>query len=231
MVKEKSPSIRALLLITTEKSANIATEMFKAGGVYVKYGIIAEGTASSEILDMLGLGSTEKRMLLAILPKKLADVMLKKLHDELSLNRADGGIGFTVPITGVSGLLMHLVTEHNSSENDREEMKNGETDMNEERKYTLISAVINRGFGGDVMTVARGAGAKGGTIVHSRQLIDEESTGFWGISMQEEKEILLIIAEAEQKLSIMKAISEKFGLHSDAKGIVTSMPIDTVMGF
>ena len=50
------------------------------------------------------------------------------------------------------------------------------------------------------------------------------------MSMQEEKEMLLIITEVEKKLSIMKAVTEQFGQHSDAKGLVISMPIDNVMG-
>ena len=191
-----------------------------------KYSVIAQGTASSEILDMLGLGSTEKRMLVSILPKHIADATITKLHEELSLHKADGGIAFTLPLTGVSAMLMKMMNEQYKTQN---ETKDEEKSMSEQ-KFTLIATVINRGFGGDVMAVARENGAKGGTIVNSRQLIDEEATGFWGISMQEEKEILLIITEIENKLPLMKAISENFGLHSEAKGIVTSLPIDTVSG-
>ena len=40
----------------------------------------------------------------------------------------------------------------------------------------------------------------------------------------------MIIASAENKLAIMKAISESCGLKSEAEGIVMSMPIDEVIG-
>lgn len=48
--------------------------------------------------------------------------------------------------------------------------------------------------------------------------------------MQEEKEILLILSDSENKVNIMKAISEKYGTHSEANGLVVSLPIDSVMG-
>lgn len=221
----KVPSIRGLMIITTEKSANMATVIFKEEGLHVKYNILAEGTASSEILDMLGLGSTEKRLLMTLAMKNTAEAVLKKLHFELAMSRADGGIGFTLPITSASGALVQMIAENERTE---EEKKEEEKTMG--NSHTMITAILNRGFSNDVMKVAKEAGARGGTVIHSRQVIDEEDMGFWGMSMQEEKEMLLIITEIDKKLTIMKAITEQFGMHSEAKGIVVSMPIDTVMG-
>ena len=100
-----------------------------------------------------------------------------------------------------------------------------------DNKFSLVTAVVNRGFSNDVMVAAREAGARGGTVIHSRQLLNEDSTNFWGVSMQEEKDILLIITDIENKITIMKAIGESFGINSEAKGIVLSMPIDSVTGF
>lgn len=70
----------------------------------------------------------------------------------------------------------------------------------------------------------------GGTIVHSRRIGNNETMGFWGLSIQEEKETLFIVAQNESKLKIMQAIGEKYGMRSEAKGIVLSLPIDMVTG-
>ena len=48
--------------------------------------------------------------------------------------------------------------------------------------------------------------------------------------MKDEKEIVLIIASAENKVGIMRAISEACGVKSEAEGVVMSMPIDEVIG-
>ena len=48
--------------------------------------------------------------------------------------------------------------------------------------------------------------------------------------MLEEKEIVLIIADHDIKVDIMSAISGKFGMQSEAKGLVISLPVDSLMG-
>ena len=96
--------------------------------------------------------------------------------------------------------------------------------------YVLITAIVNRGFSSEVMDAARAAGAGGGTVIHSRSISSEEATNFWGMSAQEERELVLILAKHEDKVKIMSAISEGCGMHSDAKGLVMSLPIDSVMG-
>ena len=53
----------------------------------------------------------------------------------------------------------------------------------------------------------------------------------WGMSIQEEKEMIFIVAEKESKRNIMQAIGEKCGIHSEAEGIVVSLPIESVLGF
>ncbi|MBQ7968448.1 MAG: transposase [Clostridia bacterium] len=233
MANTKNPPIRALVLITTEKLSGKAVEVFKNNGLPLQYSMLAEGTASSEILDMLGLGTSEKRVLVSMLPKAYANIMLKKLHNELRMNTVNSGIAFTVALTGANNLFLKLIVkdydiaETDGKQNDAEE---GEVINMNEKNYSLVAAIVNRGFSGDVMVAAREAGASGGTVIHSRELITEESAGFWGVNMQEEKEVLLILADAENKTNIMKAISEKYGTHSEANGLVLSLPIDSVMG-
>ncbi len=48
--------------------------------------------------------------------------------------------------------------------------------------------------------------------------------------MQEEREIVLIIAENDKKKDIMKAIIEKCGSESGANGSVISLPVDSLEG-
>ena len=98
-----------------------------------------------------------------------------------------------------------------------------------ENEHTLIAAIVDRGVSGNVMEAAKAAGAGGGTVLHGRSVGNESATGFWGQSLQE-KDIVLILAPLESKVAIMSAISEKCGMHSDAKGTVISLPIDQVMG-
>ncbi len=224
----RSEHYQLLLLIATPKLADKAANMFLKRDLPIQYRLNAEGTASSEILDTLGLGSVDKCLLASTVPRSFGNAMLRLLHSELRLDAAGSGIAFTIPLTGVSNLMLRMMT-HIEETSDLPDRGKGEYTMTD-TNYTLIAAVVDRGFGGEVMDAARGAGAGGGTIVHSRGIENEEATSFWGLSVQEEKEIVLILAEHENKLPIMRAISEKCGMHSEAKGLVMSLPIDSVMG-
>lgn len=223
---EKKPSLQLLTVIATPKLAEKAACMFLQSALPIQYRFHAEGTAPSEIMDMLGLGSVDKSVLIATVPRSLSSTMLGKLHSELQLDTINSGIAFTMPITGVNNLILRLMTQ-TATENDTD--RKDEYGMAEAR-HVLITAIVNRGFSGDVMEAAKAAGARGGTVVPSRRIESEETAGFWGDSVQEEQEIVMILSDTEYKIPIMQKISEHCGMHSDAKGIVMSLPLDTVIG-
>lgn len=98
-------------------------------------------------------------------------------------------------------------------------------------KYELIIAICDIGLADEVMDLAKNAGARGGTIVHGRGTVDEEIVKFFSLTIQPEKEILLIVTKVELKKDIMLAISKKQG--SDNKPLVVcfSVPVVDVLGF
>ena len=224
MENKKNLSFRLLVLITNQKLAGKAVKLFREGAVPLQYKLHGMGTASSDMMDILGLGSIDKDVLVSLLPKDFADKMLLKLRKALKIGTPGSGIAFTMPLSGANNVLLHILGEAARDS----ERKDG-TGMTE-TKCAMIAVVVNQGYSEEVMNAARAAGAGGGTVLHSRRIGDEKALSFWGISVQEEKEIILVIASAEDKLKIMKTISESCGIRSEAKGLVLSMPIDTVIG-
>lgn len=225
---EKVPSYQLLVLITNPKLAEKATKIFRKSTLPVQYRLNAVGTASSEIMDMLGLGSIDKCVLMSTVPCQQGNAMLTRLRQELHLGAVNSGIAFTVSLTGMNKLLFRMLKKE---EEENEIHSTGKAGNNmSDTKYALIAATVNIGFSGDVMEAAKAAGASGGTVIHSRWIGNEEVAASWGLSMQEEKEIVLILSEEEKKVEIMSAISEKCGMRSDAKGLVMALPIDSVMG-
>ena len=80
------------------------------------------------------------------------------------------------------------------------------------------------------MNAARPKGASGGTVFHSRRIGNQEAMKFWKISVQEEREVVLILAQKEDKLAIMQEIGRQCGMNSKAQGIVMSLPVDGIAG-
>ena len=228
MSNNEKITYQLLTLIATPKLCDKAAEMFLGCDLPIQYRLNAEGTASSEIMDTLGLGSTDKGVLISTVQKSVGAAMLKMLHKQLRLDAVNSGIAFTIPLTGVSNLLCKMM--NSLQENNKLPISGkGENNMSDE-KYTLITVIVDRGYGGDVMEAARDAGARGGTIIHSRGIENKEASAFWGLSVQEEREMVLILADHDDKMKIMSSVSEKCGMKSKAKGIVVSLPVDSVMG-
>ncbi len=226
---EKHSLFRVLVLITTPKLADKAADMFKKGAIPVQYEWNAVGTASNEMIDVLGLGNPEKNVLMSFMPKPFADIMLKKLKKELKLGVINSGIAFTLPLSGANNLIVRMLETL-----DDIDIKNIERKVNthmSDVKYSLIAVVVNQGYSENVMEAARAAGANGGTVVTSRRIGNEQAMGFWGMSIQNEKDMVFIVTDSENKLKIMRAIGEKCGMNSEAKGILVSLPIDNVIGF
>ncbi len=222
---EHKNNYQLLVLIATHKLSEKASELFIKHSLPIQYFVTAEGTASSDIMDMLGLVNTDKCLIVSTVKKDFGEYMLKLLHTELSLDTKGSGIAFTMPLTGANNLLIKMM----SSTEELLEIRKDYNIMNMQ-SYVLITAVVNRGFSTDVMDAARPAGARGGTVVHSRSIESPEANALWGIGSNEEKEFVLIITDAEKKLDVMNAISKSCGVHSKAQGLVFSLPIDSVMG-
>ena len=100
----------------------------------------------------------------------------------------------------------------------------------EQPKHDLIIAIVNRGYTDLVMDAALPAGARGGTVVHARGAGTEEAARFFAITLQPEKEMVLILVEHEKKIPVMQAITRGAGLNTEGHGLVFSLPVGDVMG-
>ena len=76
------------------------------------------------------------------------------------------------------------------------------------------------------MAAARRAGARGGSILRGRGSANPESEEFFNITIQPDKEVILILASGKTKDEIMKAIYKDSGLTTDANGIAFSLPVE-----
>ncbi len=224
---EKQAPFRVLISITTPKLADKAAEMFILDNIPLQYECTAIGTAPNEMIDVLGLGNPDKVLLISYVPKSVSDIMLKKLKKELKLGTINSGIAFTMPLKNANSLIVSMF------EGFEEQFDSSERKVNSqmtETNYYMIAAVVNQGYSESVMEAAREAGAGGGTVVPSRSIVNEKAIGFWGTTIQDEKDIILIVSDDEKRLGIMQAISSKCGMHSEAKGLIVSLPIDNVIG-
>jgi len=77
-----------------------------------------------------------------------------------------------------------------------------------ESSDTLITFIVSHGDAYDVMTVAREAGAKGGTILNAHGTLRGDDVEFFGMTLGSEKEMLIIVAENDLAERILDAVKD-----------------------
>ena len=94
----------------------------------------------------------------------------------------------------------------------------------------MIIIICNNGSAADVMELAKSQGAGGGTIIKGRGSASKDMQHFLGITIQPEKDIILIVTEPETRNNIMKEISSKMGIGTKSHAICFSVPVEATVG-
>ena len=96
--------------------------------------------------------------------------------------------------------------------------------------HEVIFAIVNSGYAEDVMDIAREQGVRGGTILNARGVVKEETAAFFGITLHQEKEILMMVVEKSIRDNVLNAIYKQMGMDKKARGIAFSLPVSDVAG-
>lgn len=218
--------IKLLISIVNRNEDARLNEILDEFSISLSFTFAGTGTARSQVLDYLGIGETEKAVILSLIPESDEEAIMREIRAKLSLYLAGKGISFTVPLTGISEIVANglLGAAKDKSIDGRKIMQNAD------RQYDLIIVAMEANHVDEAMTAARIAGAAGGTIIRSRSVNNEKAEQFIGISLTQEQEILLILTKREGKLAIMQALSDRVGLKTDAGGVIFSVPVDKTAG-
>ena len=98
--------------------------------------------------------------------------------------------------------------------------------MAEDKKFELVVCIVNAGFSLNVMEAARAAGARGGTILRARGTANPEAEEFFNITIQPDKEVLIILVPSDIKDAVIQAIHKTNGISTEGQGIVFSLPVE-----
>ncbi len=216
-----------LYLMTTiidRKIANRYLDVYEECKLHVALWSLGMGTATNDVLDYLGLDSTEKAVAFSVVEEdKWLDIK-KLLQKKLQIDAPGGGISFVIPLSSIGGkkALQFLTENENYEKKEESTLKN--------TNHELIIVIAEQGYTELIMDAARGAGAYGGTVIHAKGTGMEIAEKFMHLSLAAEKEIIFIVTKTEEKNPIMKAIMEQAGANSKAKAITFSLPVTDTAG-
>lgn len=216
----KTPESMSLITTIIERGCgNKLMKLYTDNHVFVHIRSEGTGTATSEILDILGLGSSEKDIIFSLTSTPAARALLDRLDDELHGAVPGRGIAFTMPLTAVNSLLAALVTISTKKEHV----------MDKDQKSCLILVLVNQGYTDAVMDTAKKAGARGGTVIRGRWVGEDQTPQLQGLYSQSEKEMLFIVAPKEIRNQVMDAVNSTHGVQTKAGALVCSLGIDRLV--
>ena len=191
------------ITITDRSRAEQFAAWFRTHGISLVLTALGQGTATTEVLDFLGLEATEKAVLFCVSPR--SPRLVRQAARDLWLDVPGQGVLMTVPVNSIGGSTAKEYLLHEQE---------GETAMEREIAHDLIVVIANQGSTDLVMDAAREAGATGGTVIHAKGTGTDLVRKFFGVSIASEQEMVFILARSEAKKPIMKAIMAKAGISS-----------------
>lgn len=185
--------------------------------------LLGHGTAVQSMLDLLGIESTEKRVIMTVANPEKTRKFIKEMRRQVYIGIPGHGIIMAVPIKSVGGgkTLAYL-------NNGEQQPARYTPELND--RYELIVIVANEGRTDQVMNTARAAGATGGTVLHGKGT-GSQNKKFYNVSIAAEKEVILMVAPSDRKAAIMQSVLHHAGPDSDAGAVLFSLPVSEVAGF
>lgn len=186
--------------------------------------LLGHGTAVQSMLDLLGIESTEKRVIMTVANPEKTRKFIKEMRRQVYIGIPGHGIIMAVPIKSVGGgkTLAYLNNGEQQPARYSPELSN---------RYELIVIVANEGRTDQVMNAARAAGATGGTVLHGKGTGSQNPKKFYNVSIASEKEVILMVAQNDRKAAIMQSVLHHAGPDSEAGAILFSLPVSEVAGF
>ena len=217
-------AMKVILSIVERGQGAAMLKLYRKRQVPIHIQCAGKGTATSEIMDILGLGSSEKDVLLSFAAASAAKKLLHDLDNELRGHTGGAGIVVSIPVSGLNSLVANLDAYHAESLKEKEEGNDMERSEN-----SLILVVCARGCTDDVMTTAKAHGARGGTVIKGRLSGRKELEQAYEVDLKAEREIVAIVVPTSLRNSIMEAINTEHGLRSEAQAALCSLPIEQII--
>ena len=100
-MSRKQTPLCLLCTIVERGGGQRAFRTYEKHGIALHYRISGEGTASSDLLDLLGFGTSERDILISPARRSAVDALVEEIHRDGSHMRAKG-ILFVLPLTAAS---------------------------------------------------------------------------------------------------------------------------------
>ncbi len=215
-----SDQINMLFSIVGRGKGKAYMDMLTDCGISFHMQMTAHGTAPSEMMDIFGLGNTDKDVVISFATGITCRRYFNRITENLGQSMGFGGIMMCLRLSAINRLTEEVIKRSET------QIQGGKKAVANTHKQQLILVTVNQGYTGHVMQTAKKAGAMGGTILRARLASADKLEQFGQIADQEEKEIIAILAPSGTAAKIMEEVNKEHGYHTEAGGMITALPVD-----
>ena len=213
--------ILALLSIVEPGKGKKLIKALHELNIRINFHTIGFGTAPTEMMDLFGLGTNSKDVIISLGAESDIRDMVANFGESFQSHSKCGGLMIILDVAAAGRILSEILNFNVSQNKEREQVN-----MQNEHHKNLIVISVNEGYSEDVMQVARKAGATGGTVLKGRLADFEQFAEFVDAKVDGEREMLCILAPAKISKQIMEEVNSHFGLSSPANGIIFALPTE-----
>ncbi len=210
-----------LLSIVQRNSGQKLINNLNSKNITMHFQSVGFGTAPTEMMDIFGLGTNAKDIVISIGAESTIKDMMADFGSNFASYSEYGGLMIVLKMSAASRLITEIL-HHNLTENENK----GDGAMKNEHHNNLILISVNNGYADPVMETAKKAGATGGTIIKGRLADAEHLVELGQMQAIEEREIICILAPSAVSHRIMDDVNKDFGITSEANGILCAVPTE-----
>lgn len=222
--------VKLLVAIVDRGKGARVVETFRGIGLPYASLLMGRGTANSRMLECLGLSETRKDVVLAFADARRAPQAMRAAEERLGLSEPGRGILLCLSLSGLSSRVHQALGGDAGTFEQQEEAMSEQGAGQDESSFDLVLAAVRRGDAETVMEAARPCGATGGTVVHGRRADGGGAGSLLGVEVDPEEDLVAIVCRHADKLPIMRAVGKAAGPSTPSRGVVLSLPLDSVVG-
>ena len=105
--------LKLLITVVNRKKTEFFIDFLAGYEVNFQTSVLAQGTARSDTLHLLGLEDTDRSVIFSLIREDRAEEALRGLEEKFHTIRHGKGIAFTVPLTSVIGVAIYRFLSNN----------------------------------------------------------------------------------------------------------------------
>lgn len=204
-----------MTLIISEHQANLFIDIIKEKSLYDGIVFLAKGTVKNSFLNLIGLKNQKMRLIDVLIERDKSKEIIDYTAEKLKLNEPNHGIAY--------------LTSRRMVKDEKGE-SNASNTIGEKTMFKKITVIVNRGMADDIMDIARESGARGGTILHGKGTGTKNAAKLFGMEVEPEKELVLIIVPTEIEEKVVKNLYDNLEMQNSGNGILFVEDITDVRG-